>query len=287
MTHSYMNPSLRAFSQSFVVFAEPSVSAQPPEGALHNPSARQHLKAMAVLGALDHLNQPASQTVSPIHQMPCVGSIRPDQLEPGESPQKLAQHQLGPIPVLNVRGMHNHRQQQPDGVNHDMALPSLHLLACVVATRSPFSVVFTLWLSIMAAEGVGYLPSNSRTLGRNASWIHSQVPFFSTGESIPTLYPMEAGRGVSCARCSRYAARTGLRLSPRACQRCGDGLLAWLAESEAQVPPIGHQLDRLGMVSYSYLQLSKFRDMGAMFQIGRFPALLAQALRLELLLYVP
>ena len=52
-------------------------------------------------------------------------------------------------------------------------------------------------------------------------------------------------------------------------------------------PPVGHQLDHLGMVSYSYLQLSKFRDMGAMFQIGRFPALLAQALRLELLLYVP
>ena len=78
MNHSYINPSLRTFSQSFVVFAEPSVSAQPSKGALHNPSARQHLKAMAVLGALDHLNQPPSQNVSPIHQVKVEALLQPD-----------------------------------------------------------------------------------------------------------------------------------------------------------------------------------------------------------------
>ena len=41
MNHSYMNPSLRAFGQFFVVFAEPPVSAQPPKGALHDPPTGQ------------------------------------------------------------------------------------------------------------------------------------------------------------------------------------------------------------------------------------------------------
>src|SRR5918992_962016 len=68
MNHRYMNPSLRTFRQSLIVFAEPSVAAQPPKGALHHPAAGQHRKAMAVQGALDHLNQPAPQGVSPIHQ---------------------------------------------------------------------------------------------------------------------------------------------------------------------------------------------------------------------------
>ena len=89
--------------------------------------------------------------------------------------------------------MHHHGQQQPEGVNHDMAFASFHLLASVIATWAPFSVVFTLWLSIIAAEGVGSLPSNSRTLGRKVSRYHGYVPkrrLVANGESIPTLYPL-------------------------------------------------------------------------------------------------
>jgi hypothetical protein len=120
-----------------------------------------------------------------------------------------------------------------------MALASLHLLAGVIASWSPFSVVvFTLRLSIMAAEGVGSLPSASLTLGRKASWIRSQVPSFRhrprSYRVSPRCTPRWESVGASCARCSRYVARTepalglqkGCRLLPRACQRCGDGLLA-------------------------------------------------------------
>ena len=102
MNHSYMYPSFRTLRQFFVVFTEPSVAAQPPQGAFHNPSAGQHLKAMAVFSAFDHRNQPASQGESPLHQLSCVSAIGPNQLESGKSPQKLAQHQLGPISVLDV-----------------------------------------------------------------------------------------------------------------------------------------------------------------------------------------
>ncbi len=199
MNHSYMNPSLRTFSQFFIVFAESPVSAQPPKGALHNPAARQHLKAMGVIGPLDHLNQPARQDVSPIHQMACVGTISPVQLEPGKSPQQLPQHRLCPIPVLNVRSMHHHGQQQAGGVNHDMALAALHLLAGVIAPRPPFSVVFTLWLSMMAAEGVGSLPSASLTLGRKASWIRSHVPSFLHRRKYPHAV-LQGGRSWGIMR---------------------------------------------------------------------------------------
>jgi hypothetical protein len=86
---------------------------------------------------------------------------------------------------LNVRRMHHHGQQQPHGVNHNVTLASFHLLTSVIATRPPFSVVFTDWLSMMAAEGVGSLPSNSRTLGRKVSWIPSQVPSFLHRRKYP------------------------------------------------------------------------------------------------------
>jgi hypothetical protein len=100
---------------------------------------------------------------------------------------------------LNVRGMHHNGQQQPYGVHHDMALASLHLLARVVAARPPFSVVLTDWLSIMAAEGEGSLPSIWRTLGRKASWMRSQVSSFLHLRKYPHAVP-QGGRSWGIIR---------------------------------------------------------------------------------------
>ena len=72
--------------------------------------------------------------------------------------------------------MNHHGQQQPYGVHGDVTLATHHLLTSIIATRPPFSVVFTDWLSIMAALGVRLLPSDCRTLGRSASWTPSHVP---------------------------------------------------------------------------------------------------------------
>ena len=52
---------------------------------------------------------------------------------------------------LDVGRVDHHRQQQSHGIYDDMPLASGDFLACVIAPRPPFSVVFTLWLSMMAA----------------------------------------------------------------------------------------------------------------------------------------
>jgi hypothetical protein len=56
-------------------------------------------------------------------------------------------------------------------------LATLDLLARVIAAAIPlFSVVFTVWLSITAADGVASRPAATRTFSRNASWIFRQAP---------------------------------------------------------------------------------------------------------------
>jgi hypothetical protein len=72
--------------------------------------------------------------------------------------------------------MDHNGQQQSNGVYHNMTLTSIDFLASIIAPGPPFSVVFTDWLSMMAALGVGSRPWASLTLGRSASWILSQVP---------------------------------------------------------------------------------------------------------------
>ena len=67
-------------------------------------------------------------------------------------------------------------RQESRGIYNDVSLSTVDLLASIIATRPPFSVVFTLWLSMIAALGVVSLPSASRTEGRSVSLTRSHVP---------------------------------------------------------------------------------------------------------------
>ena len=105
-----------------------------------------------------------------------LAGIGPHPLQPRPLPLHLGQHQLGAITVLQVCRMDHHGQPQPHGIHYEVALATLDFLAGVIASGPPFSVVFTVWLSIMAALGVGWRPSAARTTGRREACTRSQVP---------------------------------------------------------------------------------------------------------------
>ena len=70
------------------------------------------------------------------------------------------------VAVLHIGRVHDGLHQQALGVDQDMALPALDLLARVVARRinrePPFSAPLTLWLSMIAAVGLASRPACSR-----------------------------------------------------------------------------------------------------------------------------
>ena len=176
MDHRDMNPGFSCFRQGFIVLAQPTTTTQPSQSAFYNPPTREYLKSVAVWRPSDDLQQPATEDTSPIDQLTSVARIGPDQLEPRVSSRQFAQHEFGPVAVLDTRSVDDDRQKQAKRINYQMALAAGDLLARIIATRPPFSVVLTDWLSMMAALGVGSRPSDSRTLGRKVSWMRSQVP---------------------------------------------------------------------------------------------------------------
>jgi len=80
--------------------------------------------------------------------------------------EQSAKQQDAAVAVLDVRSMNLGMQQQTQRVYQDMALLALDLLARIVAMRidagPPFSALFTLWLSMMAALGLASRSSLSR-----------------------------------------------------------------------------------------------------------------------------
>ncbi|AIB12447.1 hypothetical protein ABAZ39_10655 [Azospirillum argentinense] len=55
-------------------------------------------------------------------------------------------------------------EQEARGVDRDVTLAALDLRGRVKASAAPFSVVLTLWVPMMVADGVGSRPSCSRSI---------------------------------------------------------------------------------------------------------------------------
>jgi len=70
----------------------------------------------------------------------------------------------GAVGVLDIGGMDENTEQEAGGIDPNMAFAALDLLGGIVAARPPFSVVLTLWVSMMAAVGLASRPSLSRSV---------------------------------------------------------------------------------------------------------------------------
>src|SRR4051812_4868594 len=76
----------------------------------------------------------------------------------------LFQQIFGAVGVLDIGGVDDDAQQQAQAIDRDLALAPFDLLGGIVAARPPFSVVLTLWVSMIAAVGLACRPSLSRSV---------------------------------------------------------------------------------------------------------------------------
>jgi hypothetical protein len=60
--------------------------------------------------------------------------------------------------------MNHDTKQEAGGIDRDVTFAAFDPLGRIVAARSPFSVVFTLCVSMMVAVGLGSRPSCSRSV---------------------------------------------------------------------------------------------------------------------------
>lgn len=115
---------------------------------------------MDIVGALHDLQGPSRQCLHPVNQLTAITSVGPNHRQARKFPHEVGEHECGARAVLDVRGVDHDRQHEAKGIDDEMTLPTTYFLARIIATRPPFSVVFTDWLSTMAALGLLSLPTD-------------------------------------------------------------------------------------------------------------------------------
>ena len=97
---------------------------------------------------------------------PLIGAVGKQFLKEWKQAFHRRQKYDGAIAILNAGGMHDGVEQQTQRIYQYMALFAFDLFPRIIAMRidasPPFSALFTLWLSIMAAVGLASRSACSR-----------------------------------------------------------------------------------------------------------------------------
>src|SRR5438093_1298512 len=142
------------------ILGKPSAAVEPSKGAFDDPTAWKHHESFRPIGALDdfsfELRQDLRQGLLKVR--PLVATIGKELFQERVHPEKGRKKQDAAIAILDIGRMNDGVQQQTQRVYENMALLPLDLFARVIAMRidasPPFSALFTLWLSTMAAVGL-------------------------------------------------------------------------------------------------------------------------------------
>lgn len=113
---------------------------------------------------------------NPMEELSSITAICPNEPKTQELLSKDIKQNLRAISILDIGGMHHHGNYQTNGIYKQMPLSSVDFLPGIISMEPPFSVVFTDWLSMMAALGSASRPSASRSLSRKVPCIRSHVP---------------------------------------------------------------------------------------------------------------
>jgi hypothetical protein len=150
------------------ILGQSAAPIEPGQRALDHPSFGQDDEALDLIGALDDLDVDLSHDladrVAELWSLIAAIGVKRDQ--EGEHPKQSGKQHRAAVTILDVGGMHDRLEQKTFSIYKDMSFLALDLLACIISVRvnrgPPFSALFTLWLSMIAAVGLASREACSR-----------------------------------------------------------------------------------------------------------------------------
>ena len=179
MNHRQIDKGLTGTSEILVISAQPTVVAQPCEGALHDPSLGQYPEPSDTRLRLDDVHGPCVDLADPFKPQSPIRLVSIDYEQAGQ-PHRGPSHQwFSTFLIRYASRMYQHHQQQSQSIYQDMAFASLDEFASIEAYAPwlpPFWVVLTEALSTITLLGCGLRPAFVRTSLTKAAFMRSRVP---------------------------------------------------------------------------------------------------------------
>ncbi len=193
-----IDPGFASSWEQFIILAQASLTIQPGKGAFDHPAPGEQLKASRIpLGVClfpqelleqgrilttrrhrsphtDHT--PAQLALDPLRKTLFVTLIRPEHLPMRKTTLKTLQQGRSPLRIRQRSSLDLHFQHKALRIHQHLALATFDLLASIIASQPPFSVVLTDWLSRIAARGWASRPMCCRTRSRSTVLSRSHVP---------------------------------------------------------------------------------------------------------------
>lgn len=175
MRHDGVNDSIGCFHPIFVILAQPTIEIEPTKGAFHDPTPGLYFKAALVIGAQDDVDVD-TELRGAVNETTAISRISPDFAKAREGLRQAIEQPTGHRAILITGFGDKGFEDQTFRIDDQVTFASLDLFACVVASTAPFSVVFTVWLSMMAALGVASRPNSWRRSSRKSWFMRCHVP---------------------------------------------------------------------------------------------------------------
>ena len=174
--HRNLYPRRTACRHRLVILAQPPLPTQPPKVPLHHPVPRQHRKSTLPRLARHYLQPVAQPLLDPSRQRAQIPAISPNSRSWENRPASSDRASRVPSQSGTSAGCTTtDSSSSPVSTTINMTLAAHHYLAGIVTARPPFAVVFTDWLSIMAALGSGWRPWRYRACWHKAPLTCCQV----------------------------------------------------------------------------------------------------------------
>jgi len=153
--------------EAFPVLGQPAAAIEPGDGAFDDPALGQHNEALGLIRAFDDFDVELGDGLlgAALEHAAAVAAIGIEFEQEGIEAKQRRHHQHAAIPVLNAGMMHEGMHQEALGIDENVPLLAFDLFARIVTRRvrgPPFSALFTLWLSMIAAVGEASRSARSR-----------------------------------------------------------------------------------------------------------------------------
>src|SRR6266436_7856954 len=154
--------------EALPILGQAAAAVEPRNGALNDPAFRQDHKFTDPIGTFDDFNVEMRQNFCNCFRKfrPFISAVDEQRLQKWKHAEQCRHDESAAIAILDIGRMNNGVEQQAYCVDKNVPLLALDLLARIVPVRinarPPFSALFTLWLSMMAAVGLAFRCARSR-----------------------------------------------------------------------------------------------------------------------------